>query len=70
MQVLKEKNTMLAQELKTNQTQLNAVTAELAEMKKDCNGRVRGEKSRGGKEQIIRRDRELKGSVIGCTERK
>ena len=34
MQVLKEKNTVLAQELKTNQTQLNAVTAELAEMKK------------------------------------
>jgi predicted RNase H-like nuclease (RuvC/YqgF family) len=34
LQVLKEKNTALSQELKTNQTQLNAVTAELAEMQK------------------------------------
>ena len=33
MQVLQEKNTMLAQELSTNQTQLSAVTAELAALK-------------------------------------
>ena len=36
MQVLKEKNTALSQELKINQTQLNVVTAEPAEMKKSA----------------------------------
>ena len=45
MQVLKEKNTMLAQELNTNQTQLNAVTAELAELKETMTGESREKKT-------------------------
>ena len=44
MQVLKEKNTMLAQELNTNQTQLNAVTAELAELKETATAASREKK--------------------------
>ena len=70
MQVLKEKNTMLAQELNTNQTQLNAVTAKLAELKDTATGASREKKIVGGKEQIVRRDRELEGSAIGRSEGK
>ena len=44
MQVLQEKNTMLAQELNTNQTQLSAVTAELAELKETTTGMFREKK--------------------------
>ena len=44
VQVLQEKHTMLAQELNTNQTQLNAVTAELAELKETATGASREKK--------------------------
>ena len=44
MQVLQEKNTILGQELNTNQTQLSVATAELADLKETAMGMSRERK--------------------------
>ena len=83
LQVLKEKNTALSQELKTNQTQLNVVTAELVEMKKAAMITSENKKHEDGKDKqseeleslkaqlsAARKENEkLKGGIFGMTFR-
>ena len=82
-QVLKEKNTTLSQELETNQTQLNAVTAELAEMKKATmsnSGKKKHEEEKDKQSKEIKslkaqlsaaqkENEKLKGGIFGMTFR-
>ena len=64
MQVLKEKNTVLAQELNTNETQLNAVTAELAELKKIATGASREKNLEEGKDKQSEEIESLKAQLL------
>ena len=80
-QVLKEKNTALSQELEINQTQLNAVTAELAEMKKaavSASEKKKDEEEKDKQSEEIeslkaqlsaaqKENEKLKGSMFGMT---
>ena len=66
MHVLKEKNTMLAQELKRNQTQLNAVTAELAEMKKIATGASREKNLEEEKDKQSEEIESLKAQLLAA----
>ena len=81
MQFLKEKNTALSQELKTNQTKLNATTMELAEMKKatmttDQKNKLEEEKDKQAEEikslkaqlsAVQQENKKLKGGIFGIT---
>ena len=81
MQVLKEKNTMLAQELRTSQTQLNAVTAELVELKETATGASRERKLEDEKDKqskdieslkaqlsaVQKENEKLKGGIFGMS---
>ena len=69
MQVLQENNTMLAQELITNQSQLSAATSELAALKETTKSASRERKLEEEKDKQSQ-ERELEGSAIGRSEGK
>ena len=63
MQVLQEKNTVQAQELNTNQTQLSTVTAELAELKGSTMGASRERKLEEEKDKQSKEIKSLKAQL-------
>ena len=63
MQVLQEKNTMLAQELNTNQTQLSAVAIKLAVLKETAKGVSRERKLEEEKDKQSEEIESLKAQV-------